>query len=171
LFIVPISIQNTSPMYSNRRRKLWSWSYGSLIYSTTTCVISAYHHKSCEFKPRSWRSVLNTTLCDKVSQWLATGRWFSSGTPVSSINKTYRDGIAEILLKVALNTINHKPKPSKRRHDTLSLFLSLMYNIPYAQQGTSKGSKDSKQQSWPGGGYRWGLSSFNTGNLTVDPHV
>ena len=27
------------------------------------------------------RGVLNTTLCDKVCQWLATGRWFSSGTP------------------------------------------------------------------------------------------
>ena len=25
----------------------------------------------------SWRCVLNTTLCDKVCQWLATGRWFS----------------------------------------------------------------------------------------------
>jgi hypothetical protein len=28
-----------------------------------------------------------TTLCDKVCQWLATGWWFSSGTPVSSKNK------------------------------------------------------------------------------------
>jgi hypothetical protein len=25
-----------------------------------------------------------TTLCDKVSQWLATGRWFSPGPPVST---------------------------------------------------------------------------------------
>jgi hypothetical protein len=24
--------------------------------------------KSCDFKPRSWRGVLDTTLCDKVSQ-------------------------------------------------------------------------------------------------------
>jgi len=29
-----------------------------------------------------------TTLCDKVCQWLATGRWFSPGTPVSSTNET-----------------------------------------------------------------------------------
>jgi hypothetical protein len=28
-----------------------------------------------------------TTLCDKVCQWLATGRWFSPGPPVSSTNK------------------------------------------------------------------------------------
>jgi len=26
----------------------------------------------------------DTTLCDKVCQWLATGLWFSLGTPVSS---------------------------------------------------------------------------------------
>ena len=45
-----------------------------------------------------------TTLCDKVCQRLATGRWISSGTPVSSTNKTDHDDITEILLKVALNT-------------------------------------------------------------------
>jgi len=32
--------------------------------------------------------------------------WFSPGLPVSSINKTDRHDITEILLKVALNTIN-----------------------------------------------------------------
>jgi hypothetical protein len=37
---------------------------------------------------RSWRGVLNTTLCDKFCQWLASVRWFSPGTPVSSTNKT-----------------------------------------------------------------------------------
>ena len=40
------------------------------------------------------------------SDCLATGRWFSPGIPVSSINKTDRQDITEILLKVALNTIN-----------------------------------------------------------------
>jgi hypothetical protein len=69
---------------------------------TTTCRISAYHHQSCEFEPRSWRGVLDTTICDKIRQLLATGRWFS---PVSSTNKTDRHDINEILLKVALNTI------------------------------------------------------------------
>ena len=34
-----------------------------------------------------------------------TSRWFSRGTPVSSTNTTNRYDIAEILLKVALNTI------------------------------------------------------------------
>jgi hypothetical protein len=44
----------------------------------------------------------STTLCDKVCQLLAAGLWFS---PVSSTNKTDRDDLTEILLKVALNTI------------------------------------------------------------------
>jgi hypothetical protein len=51
------------------------------------------------------RGVLDTTLCDKVCQWLVAGRWFSTGTQVSSTNKTDRHDITEILLKVALNTV------------------------------------------------------------------
>jgi hypothetical protein len=57
------------------------------------------------FLGRSWRGVLDTTLCDKVCQWLAAGRWFSPRTPVSSTNKTDRHDITEILLKVALNIL------------------------------------------------------------------
>jgi hypothetical protein len=57
---------------------------------TTTCAISAYHHQSCEFESCSWRVVLDPTLCDKVCHWLATGRWVSPGTPVSSINNIDR---------------------------------------------------------------------------------
>jgi hypothetical protein len=34
----------------------------------TTCTISAYHNKSCEFEPRSYLDVLDTTLCDTVCQ-------------------------------------------------------------------------------------------------------
>ena len=37
---------------------------------------------------------------------LAHGRWFSPGTPASSTTKSGRHDIAEILLKVALNTKN-----------------------------------------------------------------
>jgi hypothetical protein len=45
-------------------------------------------------------------LSDKVCQWLVTGLWFSQSTPVSSINKTDRHDIIDILLKVVLNTKN-----------------------------------------------------------------
>jgi hypothetical protein len=54
--------------------------------------------------PLRW-GVLDTTLCDKVVQWLAAGQWFSPGTPVFSTNKTDHHDVTEILLKVTLNTI------------------------------------------------------------------
>jgi hypothetical protein len=64
---------------------------------TTTCAVSTYYHTSCEFESRTWRGVLDTTLCDKVCQWLAAGRWFSPCTPVSPTNKTDLHDITEIL--------------------------------------------------------------------------
>jgi hypothetical protein len=42
----------------------------------------------------------------KFYQWFATGLWFSPGTLAFSTNKTDSHDITEILLKVALNTIN-----------------------------------------------------------------
>ena len=44
--------------------------------------------------------ILDTTLCDKVCQWLVKGQWFSAG------NKADGHDITEILLKVVLNAIN-----------------------------------------------------------------
>jgi hypothetical protein len=63
----------------------------------TTKVVSS--------KPRSQRGVLDTPLSDKVC------RWFPLGTLVSCTNKTNRRDITEILLKVALNTINQPNQP------------------------------------------------------------
>jgi hypothetical protein len=81
----------------------WSWSYGSWIYN--------YLRNQC-ISPQTLKvritirwCVLDTTLCNKVCQWLAADRWFSPGTPVYSTNKTVRRDIKEILLNVALNTI------------------------------------------------------------------
>jgi len=51
----------------------------------------------------------NFLIHKKVCQWLATGRWFSPGTPVSSTNKTDLHDITDIFLQVALNTIAHNP--------------------------------------------------------------
>ena len=89
----------------NLEGSLWSQLYGSWIYNYL------YLCNQCLSPLMLWvriplgRGVLDTTLCDKVSQWLAAGRWFSLGTPVSYTNKTDRHDITEILLKVALNTI------------------------------------------------------------------
>ena len=80
------------------------WLYGSLI--------SNYLCNQCLSPLILWvrtllrRGVLDTALCDKVCQWLATGQWFSLGTPVSSTNKPDCHDITEILLKVALSTID-----------------------------------------------------------------
>ena len=49
-----------------------------------------------------------TAASDKVYQLLAHGRWFS---PASSTTKTSRHDIAEILMKVALNTKNQSNQP------------------------------------------------------------
>jgi hypothetical protein len=46
------------------------------------------------------------TASDKAYQLLAHDRCFSPGTPASFTTKTGRHDIAEILLKVALNTKN-----------------------------------------------------------------
>ena len=60
---------------------------------TIIYAISTYHHWSCEFESCSWRSVLDTTLCDKFVSGLW---WFSIDTaPFSSTNKTGRHDITE----------------------------------------------------------------------------
>jgi hypothetical protein len=51
---------------------------------------------------------------DKVYQLLVHGWWFSPGTAASSTTKTGRYDIAEILLKVALNTKNQSINQSYR---------------------------------------------------------
>ena len=52
----------------------------------------------------------------------------SLGTPVSSTNKTDRHDINEILLKVVLNTINHKPKSNKIIANLPFIFIILIYS-------------------------------------------
>jgi len=52
---------------------------------------------------------------------LAHGRWFSPGTPASSTTKTGRHDIAEILLKVALNTEKSTTK-NQSNQDTNIVF-------------------------------------------------
>ena len=84
----------------------WSWSYGSWIYN--------YLCNQCLSLLKLWvpiplsRGVLDTTLCDKVCQWLAERLWFSPGSPVSSTNKTDCHDITKTLLKVMLK--HHKPQ-------------------------------------------------------------
>jgi hypothetical protein len=92
LILLQISYQNGGPT--------WLWSHGSWIYN--------YLCNQC-LSPLTLRvriplrqGLLNITLCDKVCNWHVAGRWFSQ---VSSTNTTNHHDTAEILLKVALNTI------------------------------------------------------------------
>jgi hypothetical protein len=65
-----------------KKEKTW---YGSWIYN--------YPCNPCLSPLTLW---FDTTLCDKVCQWLATGQWFS---PVYSTNKTDYHDITERVLK------------------------------------------------------------------------
>jgi hypothetical protein len=62
-------------------------------------------HVTSQSIPNKTATNQPTTLCDKVFQWLATGRWFSL---VSSSNKTDLHDRTEILLKVTLSTKNQQ---------------------------------------------------------------
>ena len=120
-----------------------SWSYGSWIYNylCTRCLSL--------LKLGVWIPLMArcTTLCDQVCQWLATGRWFSPGTPGSSTSKTDRHDIAEILLKMALNIIKQNqifrsyimglsPSSSTCRHNGVSALTFILIERSYSMLKT-----------------------------------
>ena len=65
---------------------------------TNTAWVSS---RLCKLQKRCTRLAATS---DQECQLLVHGRWFSPGTPASSSTKTGRHDIAEILLKMALNT-------------------------------------------------------------------
>jgi tRNA(Ile)-lysidine synthase TilS/MesJ len=75
----------------------WLNELGSWINQQLT---QAYHQYGVGSRP----ALYITKKSDKVYQLLAHGRWFSLCTPASATTLTGRHDIAEILLKVALNT-------------------------------------------------------------------
>ena len=100
-------------VYSNRQMLHCNLLYAH-IYTTLRCrrgrdrmVLNVQQPIQSVPIPLRW-GVLDTTLCDKVFHWLTASHWFSQDTSVASTNKTDRHDITEILLKVALSTINHK---------------------------------------------------------------
>ena len=85
-------------------RARWLNELGSWI---TRQLIQAYHQYGMGSRPTleiTKKGALDSQpASDKVYHLLAHGRWFS---PASSTTKTGRHDIAEVLLKVALNTKN-----------------------------------------------------------------
>jgi hypothetical protein len=71
------------------------------LYSLVQHSLKGYRTSFVNYK-KGWTQL--AAASDNVYQLLAQGRWFSPGTPASSTTKTGRHDIAEILLKVALNT-------------------------------------------------------------------
>jgi hypothetical protein len=67
-----IQIMQFSWNYSKTKGPSWSWSYGSWIYNylRNQCLSLLMLRVRISIRARC-------TLCDKVCQWLATGRWFS----------------------------------------------------------------------------------------------
>ena len=81
------------------------WSVPCMSYCTQVNI----YHKGMLYIYFNWVYLYFCIVC----QWLATGQWFS---PVSSTNKTDRHDIAEILFKVALNTIKQTSKQTVSYH-------------------------------------------------------
>jgi hypothetical protein len=79
------------PTYTNLNRLI-----GQIVSSITASPRFVNYKKGC---------TQLSAASDKVYQLLAHGGWFSPGTPASSTTKTGSHDIAEILLKVALNTV------------------------------------------------------------------
>ena len=96
----------------------WSWSYGSLIYNylCNQCPLMLW--------VRIPLGARCTTLCDKGCQWLLTCRWFSPCPPVST-NATDRHDIAELLLKVTLDTIIHQTNKQTNTHQSFIILYSI----------------------------------------------
>ena len=67
------------------------------------------------------------TSSDRVNQLFTHGRWFSPGTLASSTTKICRHDIAEILLKVALNTIKQSGSVKVHRFFFLGYLTDFSY--------------------------------------------
>jgi hypothetical protein len=94
--------------------------FGDQISSAMSSILSEPQTMSLKFSGQSNTAWVRARLCklqkgctrlqgvnDKVYQLLAHGRWLSPVTPASSTIKTGRHDIAEILLKVVLDTKDH----------------------------------------------------------------
>ena len=127
VFVLGFSYTNVCLLGLYLVGQAWSWSYDSWIYSylCNQCLSTLTLWVRT---PLRW-GVLDSTLCDKVCQWLAASQWFSLCTPVSSTNKTDRhDNIAKILWKVMLNTIRLTPVSVSFHNMNTSLLLGEVYS-------------------------------------------
>jgi hypothetical protein len=111
LIISVIIVCPTLNCQSNCRKSKKCFLASRFYYYSVQCRYAFPQNAFLMDAERSFR--INKSIKLKVQKnqkhifchWLTTGRWFSSGTPVSSTNKTDCHDQAEILLKVVLNTV------------------------------------------------------------------
>ena len=89
------------------------------VHITTNVVISNPVHGEV-----SWKQHYVINLSDTCAD-----RWFSPGTPVFTTNKNDRHDMAEILLKVTLNTINQPT--NQLLHCSLQLYLTFTFELTW----------------------------------------
>jgi hypothetical protein len=123
----PIWSSTASPSIQGQS---WSWSHSSWIYNHLC--------NHCLSPLMLWIRILHmvryTTLFDKIYQWLATGRWFSPRTLITSTNKTDRHDITEILFKVALNTIRLTNHPHYNKKNIFPFICPILTGILISSQ-------------------------------------
>ena len=95
------SLNFTFIIYWGARAAQWVRSLDLTAHTSLSPIRRGFAPSFVNYKKACTR---HAATSDKVYQLLAQGRWFSTGTPTSSTTKTGRYDIAEILLKVALNT-------------------------------------------------------------------
>ena len=95
----------------------WSWSYG--------CWINNYLCNQFLSPLMLWVRISirarYTTLCDKVCQWLATGRWFPPPIKLTATK--------ELKYCWKLNTINQTKQPNTLYVYHITLFMVLIWHF------------------------------------------
>ena len=92
----------SAPVFSSGARVAqWVRSLDLTTHTSLSSIQRGFAHSFVNNKKGCTRLA---AASDNVYQLLAQGRWFSPDTPASSTTKTGRHDIAEMLLKVALNT-------------------------------------------------------------------
>ena len=99
------------------------WTYQPLINRTRRFILQRYNNSTIftyMFVPLMARCTRYNIMWYRLSVTRAAGQGFSVGTPVSFTNKPYLHDIAEILLKVALNTITITLTPIQQYRQKLA---------------------------------------------------
>jgi hypothetical protein len=109
------------------------------------------------------RGALDTTLRDKVCQWLAAGRWFSLGSPVFSTKTTDRHDIGELLLKCIISFDATLSGDCRYTTEANSCYITTKDSIMWGYQCVIKFVSDLQQAD----GFLWVLRFFPQKQLTA----